>query len=133
MIVCRRCHRELPESEFYPSCLKHHQRICKKCSNEKSKDYYNKDLEHSRKIRAKYAREHRELCRKFLREYRKRVKQSAVDLENAVMSMTDGYTIRVLNYAKKGEYKYSVDGNGKHFATNELKIFKNYIDKEQIF
>lgn len=133
MINCRHCHRDLPESEFYSSDLKKNCRLCKECSKEKSKVYYQKNKKRIQESHTKYRKTHKELFRKLLQNYRERVRQSQVDYETAVMSMTDGYTIRILNYAKNGEYKYSVDGNGKHFVTNDVKEFKNYIDKEAIF
>ena len=38
---CFCCKKDLPESEFYPSKLKNHDYICKKCFCEQIKEYQN--------------------------------------------------------------------------------------------
>ena len=41
---CTVCKKELPESDFYPSRLKNHQHICKKCFCAREKEYRSKDI-----------------------------------------------------------------------------------------
>lgn len=37
--ICTICHKELPDSDFYPTSLKHSLYQCKKCANAKHKKY----------------------------------------------------------------------------------------------
>lgn len=41
MKTCTICHRELPDTEFYPSLLKKYDYKCKKCHQKRCKDYNN--------------------------------------------------------------------------------------------
>lgn len=100
-MICIHCHRDLPESDFFPSYLRIHHHICKTCACKYGKAYRDKLAELS--------------------------KQPQIEFEKAVTSKTDGYTIRILNYTKKGEYKYCVDGNDKHFATNDKESFEEVL------
>ena len=95
--ICTICKKELSDSEFYPSQLKRHNYQCKKCSYEK----YNK----------------------------KNIKKYVEELRNLPNTNFDkfygGYTVAILNHARKNEYKYVIKGtDGLIIQTNDVDYFK---------
>ena len=91
MVECSLCHKELPESEFYPSTLKKGLRHCKKCSYER---WYKKNN----------------------KKYVDSVKKLE---EEDVNRYYGGYTVSIINFVRKGEYKYIIKStNGDIFQTN---------------
>lgn len=102
MHKCTICHKELPDSEFYPSQLKKHNYQCKKCSYEK---YGKKGIQ-------KYFAEIKELPNKNFD------------------SFCGGYIVAILNYVKKNEYKYTIKGtNGIMIQTNDVDYFRKKFDE----
>lgn len=100
-IKCIHCGRELPVSEFYPSVLKRNYHICRKCHNKKTEKY-----------NVAYHRRRREREKEQL--------SKSTDPEKYL----GGYNIRILNTAKKGEYKFNILGTGGYsLATNDKKEF----------
>lgn len=102
MIKCTICHRELPESEFTPSFLKRGQHQCKKCVYEK----------YGKKAQEKYLKSISELPEKNFDEF------------------YGGYVIKVLNFTRKGEFKYIINSTkGDTFQTNSKDDFLDKINK----
>lgn len=91
MVECSLCHKELPESEFYPSTLRKGLRHCKKCCYERW----------GKKNVKKYTESIKELPEQDLNRY------------------YGGYSISIINFVRKGEYKYIIKStNGDIFQTN---------------
>lgn len=104
---CTLCGKDLPENEFYPSLLKKKQHHCKKC-------FY----EHYQK---KAIKKYEESLKKF----------PELDFNR----YCGGYEIKILNYAKNGEYKYIIKSTVSEFLqTNDKEKFinkiKNILDNE---
>jgi len=96
-IKCIRCGKSLPESEFYPSCLKRYCYLCKKCHYKKTS--------------------------KYIMAYQKRRKGQEIANINP-NDYIGGLSIRVLNYAKKNECKFSIEStDGISFKTSDKKEF----------
>lgn len=107
MITCTHCKKELPESDFYNSNLKRGWRCCKKCCNQIA--YKNNK---TYKIRKKE------------NKIRKKEKQE-IAKERTFDGLFSGYNFIILNYVKKGEFKYIIKStDGFFLQTNDLKAFK---------
>lgn len=101
-VRCTLCHKDLPESAFYPSALKRHQHQCKKCSY----DMYGK------KHNQKYA------------DNIKKLPEREFDV------FYGGYTIKILNYVRGTECKYNIiSTKGNTFSTNDGNDFIEKIKK----
>lgn len=101
-VRCTLCHKDLPESEFYPSALQRGQHQCKKCCYQA----------YGKRNTQKYVESIRQLP------------------ERNFDTFYGGYTISILNYAREGEYKYVIRStDGKCFATNDSDAFMAEVGK----
>ena len=103
MITCTLCHRELPETDFYPSALKKGQHHCKKC------------------------------CYKhYLKKANQKYQKSLEELPDILFdNLYGGYNIKVLNHARPNEYKYTISPTrGEVFKTNNLDAFMDKLWEE---
>jgi hypothetical protein len=102
MEECSLCHRELPDSEFYPSTLRKGLRHCKKCCYERW----------GKKNVKKYTESIKELPEQDLNRY------------------YGGYSISIINFVRKGEYKYIIKGtDGVLVQTNDVQTFKTKLNE----
>ena len=100
-MICTVCHRDLPEGEFYPSSLKRGWHICKKCHNKKTAP--------------------------SVKKYQASLK-TLDDLD--FNRFWGGFTIKVLNFARDGEYRYSAKStDGSICQTNDKGEFVDYLKK----
>lgn len=102
MVECSLCHKDLPESEFYPSTLRKGLRHCKKCCYERW----------GKKNVKKYTESIKELPEQDLNRY------------------YGGIRISILNFTKKGEYKYHINSTeGFSLETNDKEEFIEHLLK----
>lgn len=95
-IKCIHCDKEFPETEYYPSILRRHYHICKKCYNKKVMQY--------------------------VRAYQKRIRNKKKEPNINPDKYVGGINIRILNHTKKGEYKFNIlSTDGISFQTNNKK------------
>ena len=103
--VCRKCGQEKPVSEFIPDgrYRSGYQTYCRKCVNE-----YHK----MRRLG---------FC---LTDKERKERQAIADFEQKL----GGFKVSILNYAKNGEYKYTVASTkGGFFQTNSKEEFIQFI------
>lgn len=105
-MICSYCGKDLAERNFYPSTLKRKRHICKKCQN--------KETEPSRR---KYLQSLKELPEIDFNRY------------------FGGFSISILNYTKKNEFKYIIKPTrGEIITTNDKDLFlekiKNILTRE---
>ena len=101
-VRCTLCHKDLPESEFYPSALQRGQHQCKKCCYQA----------YGKRNTQKYIESIRQLP------------------ERNFDTFYGGYTISILNYAREGEYKYVIRStDGSVFQTTCKSDFLLKIDE----
>ena len=96
---CVRCHKLLPESEFYKDKRKKAGLwwCCRKCENQYHKEY----------------------------NYRKAEEQDVFDKSNEIIG---GYKVSILNHASRTENKYTIVGtDGNYYATNDKGAFLDYL------
>lgn len=101
---CSKCGQLLPLESFSkePTYKDGYKTICKKCTNEYSREYRAREKER----------------RKTLLEIKKHEPEECLG----------GYRIYVLNHTKRGEFKYNVvSTKGGVFHTNDKKIFLNFL------
>lgn len=94
MIKCRVCKKDLPESDFYASCLERNDHICRKCHIEYSK----------------------------LKQKQYRCEEKAFKERNfqKKCQVVGGWKIIFLNYVKKGEYRFQAQNtDGRFYQTND--------------
>lgn len=100
-MICKECHKDLSEKDFYPSTLKRKWYICKKCYNKKT-----------------------EPCRKKYHEELKNLVKEDFD------RFYGGYEIKIINWVRKGEFKYFIKSTaGKVIQTNKKDEFINNLKK----
>ena len=118
MKECTKCHRKLPLDNFnkdtrYKNGVKS---ICRECTS-----IYNQEYS-KRKKRNEY-----------FKKYRQKMKEEnkKIDLLEA-SKILGGYRISILNYAKKGEFKYTIEKvqTNDLFRTNNKKDFLDYLGGE---
>lgn len=104
---CKKCGQEKPVSEFIPDgrYRSGYQTYCRKCTNEYQKM--------------------RRLGNGFcLSEKERKERQAIVGFEQKL----GGFKVSILNYAKNGEYKYTVASTkGDFFQTNSKEEFINFL------
>lgn len=101
-MICTLCKRDLPETEFFPSFLRRKQHQCRKCCYEK----YNK---------------------KAQKKYMDSIKKYP---EKDFETFFGGYTITILNYSKKSEYRYTIKSTKSILLqTNDTEQFMAEVSK----
>ena len=100
-IECHRCHRELPESSYYPSVLNRGNVYCKDCCKEWNKPAKKRYME-----KLKETKKHKD--------------------EEVFNSMMGGFIINMLYNPKEGEFKYSLTETkkGNTFFMNDPDTLK---------
>lgn len=94
-IKCTKCHEELSQEDFYPSCLKRHLYICKKC--------------------------HNKIVKKHTERYLDSVRNLPTEDFNR---MYGGFNVKILNYVREGEKRYVIiPTKGKLLSTNDKEEF----------
>lgn len=108
--VCRTCGRELPISAFpkdkgYKSGRSNQ---CRDCQNKQHREALERRKENG-------------FC---LSEKERKERQAIADFEQKL----GGFKVSILNYAEKGEYKYTVASTkGDFFQTNSKEEFINFL------
>lgn len=101
MVECSLCHKELPETEFYPSTLRKGLRHCKKCCYERWGKKNNK----------KYSESVKNLPEQDFNRY------------------YGGIRISILNFTRKGDYKYHINStDGFSLKTNSKEEFLSTLE-----
>lgn len=120
--VCRKCGQEKPVSEFIPDGRYRcgYQTCCRKCTNE-----YQKMRRLGKKDKG-YKSGRSNQCRDCQnKQHREALERPAMaDFEQKL----GGFKVSILNYAEKGEYKYTVASTkGDFFQTNSKEEFINFL------
>lgn len=98
MKTCIKCRKSKPESEFYPD--RSNKRLMPHC---------------------------KDCAKKLSIEWQRQNRMSKAE-QNRQMEVVGGYKMFILNYTKKGEYKYQiVSTNGKSFMTNNSSEFMDKV------
>ena len=138
--VCRKCGQEKPVSEFIPDGRYRcgYQTYCRKCTNEyqkmrrlgKSEKKVCRMCGRSNQCRDCQNKQHREALERrkengfCLSEKERKERQAIADFEQKL----GGFKVSILNYAEKGEYKYTVASTkGDFFQTNSKEEFINFL------
>lgn len=102
MPICKKCNRDLPREEFYPSLLKHYNYVCKDCHNKR--------------------------CKKPKRVLKKKIEDKDIDLIDRPIG---GYIISLVRYAKNNEFKYSLYQTRKNntLYTNDGEVILSWFKK----
>ena len=111
---CRKCGQEKPVSEFIPDTRYRsgYQTYCRDCYNKQHREALEKRKELG-------------FC---LSDKERKERQAIADFEQKL----GGFKVSILNYAEKGEYKYTVASTkGDFFQTNSKDKFINFI-KERV-
>lgn len=91
---CRVCNQELPESDFFPSCVRRKDHICRKC--------------------------HTKYSQSLQKKYRQQEKELKENVFNKKCQVVGGWKIIFLNYVKKGEYRFQAQNtDGRSYKTND--------------
>lgn len=154
---CRKCGQEKPVSEFIPDtryrsgyqtycrkCVNEYQKmrrlgknekkVCRTCGRELPISAFPKDKGYksgrSNQCRDYYNKQHREALERqkengfCLSEKERKERQPIADFEQKL----GGFKVSILNYAEKGEYKYTVASTkGDFFQTNSKEEFINFL------
>lgn len=139
--VCRKCGQEKPVSEFIPDGRYRcgYQTYCRKCTNEYQKmrrlgksekkvcRMCGRELPISAFPKDKgYKSGRSNQCRDCQnKQHREALERQAIaDFEQKL----GGFKVSILNYAEKGEYKYTVASTkGDFFQTNSKEEFINFL------
>lgn len=155
--VCRKCGQEKPVSEFIPDeryrcgyqtycreCTNEYQKmrrlgksekkVCRTCGRELPISAFPKDKGYksgrSNQCRDCYNKQHCEALERrkenglCLTDKERKERQAIVGFEQKL----GGFKVSILNYAKNGEYKYTVASTkGDFFQTNSKEEFINFI------
>lgn len=120
MHKCYVCHRDLPDSEFTPSYLAHHNYLCRSCSRK---------YQQMRKAEGKTGTK-----AETWRKYRELIKQRDFKIaEEHLEDVCGGLRCVVLNMPNpdKGEFIYTVyNTGGAGLKTNDKAEFLDYLQRE---
>lgn len=125
--VCRKCGQEKPVSEFIPDGRYRcgYQTYCRKCLSEYQKmRRLGKNEKKVCRTCGREALERRKENGFCLSEKERKERQAIADFDR----LLGGFKVSILNYAKNGEYKYTVASTkGGFFQTNSKEEFIEFI------